>query len=365
MLSRLPRLPRPAPMPGRWAITAPPPPSALPGYVSALSPGDWYAVPGTNISSIEPNPLPSGTGTPNGKIDAWTSMVVDTRDSSVWAVAGGGHADYSGNEAGRIALADESPAWAQRRAPTLTVSNANYYADGRPTSRHHYYGVAMDETAGRVMLFGGSRYSDGGILSVVDSYDIATDDYNPAATHPNFPATVSAQEIKAICRDPRNGDVYVFANFNVAKWTRSTNTWSSPISGQTGSYAQSTASAFDTMRNRILCVGDSRRFTYDPADPGVTTSVTLTGTDISAATGMGMVYVELIDAYLVRQAASGGLVYRIDAGTFAVTTFTTTGGTTIPATLNGPYNKFLYVPGLQGCIYFPTYTGNGWFLRVH
>jgi hypothetical protein len=37
----------------------------------------------------------------------------------------------------------------------------------------------------------------------------------------------------------------------------------------------------------------------------------------------------------------------------------------VPSTLNGPYNKFLYVPQLQGVIYVPQYDSNAWFLRLH
>jgi hypothetical protein len=78
-----------------------------------------------------------------------------------------------------------------------------------------------------------------------------------------------------------------------------------------------------------------------------------------------MVYVAAIDSYLIRLANAGGAVYQMKAANFAVTTFPTTGGASVPSTLNGPFNKFLYVPRLGGCIYVPDYLGNAWFLRVH
>jgi hypothetical protein len=55
----------------------------------------------------------------------------------------------------------------------------------------------------------------------------------------------------------------------------------------------------------------------------------------------------------------------IDPDTFAVTQLATTGGGSVPSTLNGPYNKFLYVPRLGGAVYVPSYSGNAWFLRLH
>jgi hypothetical protein len=66
----------------------------------------------------------------------------------------------------------------------------------------------------------------------------------------------------------------------------------------------------------------------------------------------------------VRRGNAGGEVFQVDPVTYAVAPFGTTGGAAIPATMNGPYNKFLYVPRLGGCVYVPTYRGNAWFLKT-
>jgi hypothetical protein len=95
--------------------------------------------------------------------------------------------------------------------------------------------------------------------------------------------------------------------------------------------------------------------------------VTLTGPNAASVAGANkgaMVYVPAIDSYLIRLAAAGGAVYQVQAATFNVTTFATVGGTFIPGTQNGPFNRFLYVPRLGGCIYVPSYSGNAWFLKV-
>jgi hypothetical protein len=96
--------------------------------------------------------------------------------------------------------------------------------------------------------------------------------------------------------------------------------------------------------------------------------ITLTGpnaADVSGAGSAAMIYVAVIDSYLIRLAGAGGTVYQVNAANFAVTTFTTAGGASVPSTVNGPFNKFLYVPRLRGCVYVPSYSGNAWFLRVH
>jgi hypothetical protein len=124
----------------------------------------------------------------------------------------------------------------------------------------------------------------------------------------------------------------------------------------------------DTKRGRILFVGGfgRDRHHYTLANNTFTT-VTLTGTEVDAVATTekgGMVYVADLDLFLVRRFGAGGAVYMINPETFEANPYPTTGGTSIPATRNGPYNKFLYVPRLGGIIYVPTYGGNAWFLRV-
>ena len=135
-------------------------------------------------------------------------------------------------------------------------------------------------------------------------------------------------------------------------------------------------SAMDTTRGRILFVGggNSDRHYYTTASNSWT-QVTLSGAGASAIAtqdsgqghGAAMIYVAVMDKYLVRLKAAGGTVYQIDPVTFEVTTFSTTNGGSIPASEAGTgcYNKFLYVPRLGGAIYVPTYSGNAWFLRLH
>jgi hypothetical protein len=96
--------------------------------------------------------------------------------------------------------------------------------------------------------------------------------------------------------------------------------------------------------------------------------VTISGANASLVTGAqqeSMVYVAAMDRFLIRQGGTGGAVQQVDPTNFAVTALVTTGGTAIPSTQNGPYNKFLYVPRLRGAVYVPSYPGNAWFLRLY
>lgn len=351
------------------SATTPPPTSNLPAWISALAVGQWTQIPGTAMSSVEPSPVPAGSTGPESKVIAWTSFVVDTRNSKVYSLANGGHNDYAGNEVDVLDLEASPPAWTRVLGPTSAAqvsSNCqSYYSDGRPSARHTYYGVTFSELNDRFMLFGGVPWCfNGGFHAAVSSFNIASRTWSPSGSHPNMPNSLT-QGVAAVTAIPATGDVYVVRDFTIGKWTRGSNRI--VMLSPTGAvpFGDSTMSAYDSARGRILYAGglERDRHLYDVANNSFTT-VTLSGT-ITLQDEAAMVYVPALDRFLVRLAGSGGTVYMIHPSTFAVSTFATTGGGGIPSTRNGPYNKFLYVPRLGGIVYVPAYDSNAWFLRVH
>jgi len=135
------------------------PPGALPAWVNNLQPGQWYEIPNTSLSSVDPSPIPPGVEGPAAKVIDWTSFVVDTRTSKVYSVANGGHQGYGGNEVDALDLERSQPLWSQVLAPTPAAQVLNcqaFYADNTPTSRHTYYGVTFNEFDDRFMLFSGA-----------------------------------------------------------------------------------------------------------------------------------------------------------------------------------------------------------------
>jgi hypothetical protein len=87
-----------------------------------------------------------------------------------------------------------------------------------------------------------------------------------------------------------------------------------------------------------------------------------------------MVYVPYLDAYFVRLMGAGGKVYKVDAGTFAVTSLPTIDGAAVPAAADvndgtrqyeNVFNRWLFVPTLNGIVYFAHYAANAWFLRLY
>lgn len=337
-----------------------------------LSVGAWYEVPNTNLSSVPPSPVPGGASGAASKIIAWTSFVADAAFSRVYSVANGGHQDYQGNEVDEFDYWREVPTVVERMVSTPGASYldcTNYYSDGRPTARHTYYGAQLDEFDDRIMLFtGAGSCSSGAAIDSISSYNISANTYNGTGTHPNLSSLFLAPTI-TFTADPQTGNVYIVSENGTAKWTRSTNTFAtmSPT-GTVCPDGYGSMAAFDTKRGRAFFLGgrSSVRHHYTPAT-NVFVQVTLSGasaSDVSGAVAYGMTYVEALDMYIVRGLSSGATIYQIDASTFAVTTFSVSGGASIPITQNGPYNKFLYLPELGGAIYSPDYSGNAWFLKT-
>jgi hypothetical protein len=344
----------------------------MPSWRQGIAVGEWRAIPNTAMSSapiaVKTYPSLGNTG-PNSKVVAWTGFAVDTRDSSIYSTANGGHSDYAGNEVNRLNLSDNAPAWTEPRAATPVsqiVQSSSHYADGRPASRHTYYGSMIDEARNRAMLVSGARYGSGSSLNTVDGFNLAANDWDAARTYSSMPSSLSEVMGAAMALHKSTGDIYAFAWSTVFRWSSATNTWATRLN--TVSFdGQFAASAVDTKRNRVLLVGGGSnvKAVYDVA-ANTMQAVSLSGTDAVSVMGdgNGMVYDTLLDAYLVRTRNSGGTVYRINAATFAVDTLPTTVGGSVPASANGVYTRFLYVPKLKGVVYFPSYDGNSWFLRT-
>jgi len=342
--------------------------NTVPSWVKTMSVNDWLQL--TNSGSVMGN-----TMTDNGSFIAWNSFAVDPVRSAVFSVANGGHGDWSGNEVFRFDAFSEVPSWSRPLPSTVNPdSDVEYQPDGRPTSRHSYYGSAFNEFDDRIMLATGAPYGSGFPgLPTTDSYNIGANSYNAEGTHPNVP-TGHAGFDRPFCIDPFTGDLYSPYGFATpSRLRRSDNTWVSLGSGPEPE-GGAASSAWDTKRNRLIVIGggtDESHHYYD-VGAGTWSTITLTGALASTVENLGqagMVYVPSLDAILMREASAGATVYKVDAETFACSSLSTSGGTGIENPHagdngGGPYNKFLYLPKLGCCVYFDDYTEGPWFLKV-
>jgi hypothetical protein len=365
----------------RLDVSILPPGGVIPSWRVGLAQFEWSELAGTAMANFPPSVDPGrDSGGPAAKLDAWCGLAIDTRDSTVWSLANGGHDDYHGNEVMKFTLGADEPEWIEvlESSSGFTIpSDSAYYSDGRPASTHTYYMLQFIEARNRAIRFGVGASSTVGNPKVnIDGFNstvaVGVNGWDAAGTYPNLPAALQ----HAVCKNPATEDVFIFIdNGSVQQWTQATNTLSQVNVGYPPVSFNETASAYDTTRDRIfLWIGGGAAIhTFDPATGGFTAR-TFTGAGAAAlngaAKGGGMVYVPSLDSYLVRLKATGGAVYKIDAATFDVTVITTTGGAAIPATaaLSGAnenvYGRWLRAPNLGGVVYFPSYAANAWFLAT-
>ncbi len=385
----------------------------IPTWRSGLSLNAWTEIAGSSMSNTPPTVDQSASFTgaaEHCRVDNWNGFALDTRNNRVWGIGNGGHNDWYGNEVMYIDLADNAPEWVEQLASTSYDTTAfiaagkpasarHYSASSRLSGQHSYYAWQMIERQNRaVRCYSGSVSSGAGSgFPDMDGYDVTVaDGVNGTDAAGTFPAVDSSTpsfgtQGPATCKDPSTECIYLFKdNGKCRKFTPNASTpggsWadagSNPPAGFTGYLA---ASAFDSSRGRILIAScpfphasnDTRFWTFDTSDNSYTEQ-TLTGSAaadlVAASASPGMVYVPSLDAYLMRLHGSGGTVYKINASTWAVTTISTTGGGSVPATFDlaadshatyeNVYSRWLYVPDYGGIVYYPAYTSNLWFLRV-
>lgn len=391
--------PTPAPPPVVLAPAQDPTTGDLPAWRRGQSVGEWRELPGSAMDRCKPSREAfrvdgvKAIFGPSARLNAWCGLSIDTRSSSIWAASNGGHGDYFGNEVMRFDLLADSPAWIEwcpgSAGNVVPMLKSAWYTDGKPASVHSYYGQQFLECQNRALSLGGSTAHVGSAFEDVAGFDVSKRDqsgWDPATTF-------------GFCRGGFNGGwtpaigwaatkhlvtehIYTINTPAVYKFTPKGSlggTWERfsgmPVDAGGKSLIDSGAlgaTAVDTMRNRLLWINgygkrvpftldlSTRTWTEHPAIPQ------LAAIRYSA----GMVYVPALDAYLVRAGRAGGAVLRIDAKTLTAQELATTGGDSISATWpvhvdeENVYGRWLWVPQLGGCVYFPAAAANAWFLRL-
>ncbi len=399
-------------------------PWALPAWRRGQAVGEWREIPGSSMSPHAPNTTLAkdltgaltAVGSGNGygsRLDAYCGATIDTRRSTLWTVAAGGHGDYWQNEMVCQNLMLDAPTWvvhfAGSNGNVVDYASSNSpppnsrarYSDGQPASRHTYYQSQFLERHGRALATGGSISSPGTGYQDTDGFDVdvasGVNGWSAAYAYPGSQGGVGAGNAggslsviaAACCKDPTTEIVYTFSGSRVHKLIPSI-AGPTATAGSGATYSFSTLSwnsaypysegpsAVDTTRSKILWTNGYGLgvFTFDIASGTLDAEHTYTGAGAAGLTALpasaGAIYIPRLDAYLIRGAASGATVYSVNPATFAVTTLSTTGGSGIPAQsgsgaagATGVYNKWQFVPHLRGAVYLAGAAHNTWFLRLY
>lgn len=322
--------------------------------------------------SMAPVGMAAAGTAPSSRMDAWNGYALKGTD--VYSVRQGGHGDYFGNEVLRFNAASDSPAWTMIKGSSpesVVTDNSSRYTDGSPSAVHGYHSQRYVPQRNWVLSVGTTAMSrQGGTNSDCVVYDIASNTYLPRGTVPDMPAMILAEQ--GIWDDPATGDIYHTAGYVINRWNQATNTWSLRVAEVPTFYGFASVCCTDTTRRRaLLLAGDPAArvpqvFTFATQSAQ---SISPTGdTSIVNSNGhYGMTYCPVTDRFyaMTGGVASAGL-FEINPVTWAISAKATAGGNAMPAAAStGVFTRFLYVAQLGGILYFPRYSANAWFLRLH
>jgi len=371
-----PQTPAPAPVPVA--------PTSL--KLSELPPWQWYEIPNTALSSVEPTPRPPGITGPQSKISAWCGATLKRAGSIYLLGAAGGHGDYAGNEVNALLLGADIPRWVQLRAPSATqdmVNDAQFYLDYRPAATHTYYATQFINSLNRMVVFSSPGMAYGGLPASPAawpfngengwsfSFNLTTNDWDRPdhSAYPILQTPARGDFTACLCvKHPVTEDVYYSRNYGngIWKWSAASNVWSRI--NENGKSPWYTAAAIDGSRDQMLCVGG-----YGSAPPevrrlsnGEAVRASFGGLGPSAITlgdYPGVIFDEVNDCYLVFRNSNPIEIYRVQASTLHIDQPVITG--TKPAQRpNGVLNAVQYVPELRGVVIANSYRGNVFFMRT-
>jgi hypothetical protein len=316
--------------------------------------------------------LGNGSGAGSNTIDAWNGLAAGP--TTWWAAANGGHDQGNGilweNKVYKIDLSDDAPRWvlAHPGSPwSMVTPNADHYLDGLPVSRHTYYSAQFLESKNRVMLFGAAApYAIGfpspafGGGPIVDGFDVTTGKWDPAYTWATAPKAVWGFA-SGVTKDPRTDEVYMSANFKFAKWSPTSNSWTSiAVKNPDGSATSPLGGEFhptmiDVKRNRWVFHNKKQLRAIDLSTHVYTVLGTITGALTTDAEDYSAMVHDLDnDRYLTIQ---GTGLYAIDPDTLQSTLLAM-----VPKAMNGVHNRFAYFRKLGGVAYLPRFSSEILFM---
>jgi hypothetical protein len=141
--------------------------------IPEISPG-WHEIPGTRLVDACPDPAPAGNTGCSAIISAWGGAIADTKENRL-ILWGGGHQDYYGNELYALNLGNNPVTMTRLTNPSsFNQSCTDAQADGNPTSRHTYNGLAYLANKHELYAYSGAKANCGYSDNDTWMFDLAT-----------------------------------------------------------------------------------------------------------------------------------------------------------------------------------------------
>ncbi len=351
----------------------------LPTWLASAAINEWVAVPnGTPSLAAGLVPAVAGwMGSQKNMVEAYCGAFTD---GSRFMIHGGGHADYGGNEIGAIDLTSESPEWdllIERTQVADLLGGSNYYADGRPTSRHTYYGMWYVPSLNKMLRFNanmGLAYNGtpvGGSADVrtvdIDAFNLATNLWEPAAYGP-MPMITGSETTMA--QDPTSGDVYAWdgpGGNRIYKWTAATDS-AELVIDLVGTEGGGGAAVFDSNNQRMVRFfgREAPGVVYWDVVAGTKVTPTLTGPgagallSLGAGASIGIAHDTLRNVAYV---SDGVDLFRVQLDDFYTMVVSPTGATSVTAN-NGTWGKLKYIESIDAIAYLSNWANSLLVMRV-
>lgn len=185
---------------------------ALDPYIP--QPGKWSLIPGTSIAPVLPTETELGADfcaqiscqSAMSVLTAWNAIGYDEASHCLWALAGGGHADYGGNETYRFCLGAPLAGWERVTNPAPLSNAATCPAPVQgPMSSHTYDGVVWIPGTAKFLWLGTAGFCRHGMgPNSVWIFDSST------AGWTELPHLRQYAKHARTGIDPRSGDILVF-----------------------------------------------------------------------------------------------------------------------------------------------------------
>lgn len=352
--------------------------SDKPAYLASADTFQWVAAGASPASSPQLAPaVANGTmGSIANVVNAYSGAAAINGEL---LINGGGHGDYCGNEIHGINLTADSPAWVkriERSDYSQVLGGSNYYLDGKPTSRHTYYGLWGATIGGRPKMLqfctwmGNACYLVG-IWPGTNASNVTTTNINcfdllsntwDAPVGP-LPGSFLGESENSMCMDPATGDFYAIPQVGaVYRYRPSDNSSTELRASALGNTGKGGALVFDAAAQRLIRFGGRSGATVHAWDVGTYTKTTptLTGPDASALSGLtgdnpgwGVAHdTKRGVVYLMTNAA---VLYRIRISDLYVERVTTTGATPAAPTPQ-TWGRLKYIPEIDAIAYLANWS---------
>ena len=342
---------------------------AMAGPVEALLPGEWYEVPNSNVSAINPCPANNCnySGAPGQKsvILAWSGGAYDTKRDRL-ILWGGGHGDYGGNEIYGFDV--NTLKWIMLTKPSTNIADGEVYPDGRPSSRHTYGGLLYLANVDKLWASNGSVWENGGCSTGTWMYDFsASPPESGWARQTDYPGDAKCGAVSAY--DPATG--LVWFNGKAGLQTFNPANMSSPWvqRNQEGSVPLYMSGAIDVKRQKLVMIGGGYAFIHDISQSGTVARQNLAAlgaTEIESANAPGLAYDPVSDRIVAWN--GGASIYTLNMDTLVWERRAPASSNTVTppqvTAAGGTFGRFQYMPFYNAFIAVNATSENVYIYRL-